>query len=73
MSLLVRSRPEVVDRVVVLGSDSTGIGDVANEHRGGVQRAGAELRGANGQLPGLERLKDDFMSSVTHGLRRPLT
>jgi len=36
-------------------------------------RATAELRAANAQLQSLDRLKDDFMSSVTHELRTPLT
>jgi signal transduction histidine kinase len=38
-----------------------------------LERATAELRGANEQLKSLDRLKDDFMSSVTHELRTPLT
>jgi signal transduction histidine kinase len=38
-----------------------------------LQRATAELRAANQRLEGLDRLKDDFMSSVTHELRTPLT
>ncbi len=38
-----------------------------------LQRATAELRAANERLEGLDRLKDDFMSSVTHELRTPLT
>ena len=33
----------------------------------------SELRHVNEQLKGLDRLKDDFMSSVTHELRTPLT
>ena len=33
----------------------------------------SELRAANDQLKSLDRLKDDFMSSVTHELRTPLT
>ena len=36
-------------------------------------RATEELRSANEQLKSLDRLKDDFMSSVTHELRTPLT
>jgi Na+/proline symporter/nitrogen-specific signal transduction histidine kinase len=35
--------------------------------------ATAELRGANRRLRELDRLKDDFMSTVTHELRTPLT
>ena len=38
-----------------------------------LERASAELRAANEQLKSLDRLKDDFMSSVTHELRTPLT
>jgi len=38
-----------------------------------LEQATAELRAANERLEGLDRLKDDFMSSVTHELRTPLT
>jgi signal transduction histidine kinase len=38
-----------------------------------LERATEELRAANEQLKSLDRLKDDFMSSVTHELRTPLT
>ena len=38
-----------------------------------LEEATAELRAANDQLKELDRLKDDFMSSVTHELRTPLT
>jgi Na+/proline symporter/nitrogen-specific signal transduction histidine kinase len=34
---------------------------------------GSQLRQANEQLKSLDRLKDDFMASVTHELRTPLT
>lgn len=37
-----------------------------------LEAATAELRAANLQLQELDRLKDDFMSSVTHELRTPL-
>ena len=37
-----------------------------------LEAATAELRAANRQLQELDRLKDDFMSSVTHELRTPL-
>ncbi len=43
------------------------------EKSASLQRATAELRAANEQLQSLDRLKDDFMSSVTHELRTPLT
>ncbi|MEZ5705801.1 MAG: sensor histidine kinase [Burkholderiaceae bacterium] len=38
-----------------------------------LEQATAELRRANQQLQSLDRMKDDFMSSVTHELRTPLT
>lgn len=38
-----------------------------------LERTSAELRAANEQLKSLDKLKDDFMSSVTHELRTPLT
>ncbi|BDG01351.1 sensor histidine kinase [Anaeromyxobacter oryzae] len=38
-----------------------------------LEAATAELRAANAQLQQLDRLKDDFMSTVTHELRTPLT
>ncbi len=43
------------------------------EKSASLERASAELRAANAQLQSLDRLKDDFMSSVTHELRTPLT
>ena len=38
-----------------------------------LERATEELRGANERLKELDRLKDDFVSTVTHELRTPLT
>jgi Na+/proline symporter/signal transduction histidine kinase len=38
-----------------------------------LEAATAELRGANRRLRELDRLKDDFVSTVTHELRTPLT
>ncbi len=38
-----------------------------------LEAATAELRLANARLQELDRLKDDFMSTVTHELRTPLT
>jgi Na+/proline symporter/signal transduction histidine kinase len=43
------------------------------EKSASLEQATAELRAANDQLKSLDRLKDDFMSSVTHELRTPLT
>ena len=38
-----------------------------------LEAATAELRAANARLTEVDRLKDDFMSTVTHELRTPLT
>jgi len=38
-----------------------------------LERATRELQEANEKLKSLDRMKDDFMSSVTHELRTPLT
>jgi Na+/proline symporter/nitrogen-specific signal transduction histidine kinase len=38
-----------------------------------LEAATAELRAANARLQELDRMKDDFMSTVTHELRTPLT
>jgi Na+/proline symporter/nitrogen-specific signal transduction histidine kinase len=38
-----------------------------------LEKATAELKAANARLQELDRLKDDFISTVTHELRTPLT
>jgi Na+/proline symporter/nitrogen-specific signal transduction histidine kinase len=38
-----------------------------------LEATSAELRAANARLQSLDRLKDDFISTVTHELRTPLT
>ncbi|MET0507342.1 MAG: sensor histidine kinase [Burkholderiaceae bacterium] len=73
----------VVDEDVLALDDVIRIVDEASELRSysraleeksrSLERASAELKAANEQLQELDRLKDDFMSSVTHELRTPLT
>jgi signal transduction histidine kinase len=73
----------VVDEEPLAMDDVLSILDEASQVRGHAQaleqqqqalrRATDELRAANERLEGLDRLKDDFMSSVTHELRTPLT
>ena len=45
----------------------------SSRSRGSSMAATAELRAANERLQELDRLKDDFVSTVTHELRTPLT
>jgi len=52
----------------VVEEDTLGIDDVMR-----IVEEASELRHLNEQLKSLDRLKDDFMSSVTHELRTPLT
>jgi Na+/proline symporter/signal transduction histidine kinase len=73
----------VVDEDVLALDDVIRIVDEASQLRSyaraleqksrSLEQASAELRTANEQLQELDRLKDDFMSSVTHELRTPLT
>jgi Na+/proline symporter/nitrogen-specific signal transduction histidine kinase len=52
----------------VVEEEALGLDDVLR-----IVQEASELRHLNEQLKGLDRLKDDFMSSVTHELRTPLT
>ncbi len=52
----------------VVEEEALGLDDVMR-----IVQEASELRHLNEQLKGLDRLKDDFMSSVTHELRTPLT
>lgn len=53
--------------------------DILNEtrqviiHSRELEKASAELKAANERLKELDKLKDDFISTVTHELRTPLT
>ena len=52
----------------VVEEEALGLDDVAR-----IVQEASDLRHLNEQLRSLDRLKDDFMSSVTHELRTPLT
>jgi Na+/proline symporter/nitrogen-specific signal transduction histidine kinase len=52
----------------VVEEETLGLDDVLH-----IVEEATELRHLNEQLKSLDRLKDDFMSSVTHELRTPLT
>ncbi|MBG6075784.1 sensor histidine kinase [Polaromonas sp. CG_9.11] len=65
--------PEDVLRIVDESSQIRAYSRELEEKSASLERATAELRQANEQLKSLDRLKDDFMSSVTHELRTPLT
>jgi len=65
--------PEDVLHIVEEASQLRAHSRELEEKSDSLERATAELRRANEQLKSLDRLKDDFMSSVTHELRTPLT
>ncbi len=65
--------PEDVLRILDETSQLRAHSRELEEKSNSLERATAELRQANEQLKSLDRLKDDFMSSVTHELRTPLT
>ena len=65
--------PEDVLRILDETSQLRAHSHELEEKSASLERATAELRAANEQLKSLDRLKDDFMSSVTHELRTPLT
>jgi len=65
--------PEDVLRILDETSQVRAYSRALEDKSRSLERATAELRRANEQLQSLDRLKDDFMSSVTHELRTPLT
>ncbi|MDZ7592278.1 MAG: sensor histidine kinase [Rubrivivax sp.] len=73
---VVQEEPLVLDDVMRILDEATQLraySRALEEQSASLRRATAELRAANEQLKSLDRLKDDFMSSVTHELRTPLT
>ncbi len=73
---VVQEEPLALDDVMRILDEATQLraySQALEEQSASLRRATAELRAANEQLKSLDRLKDDFMSSVTHELRTPLT
>jgi Na+/proline symporter/nitrogen-specific signal transduction histidine kinase len=73
---VVAEEPVGIDKVMDILDEASQVRAYSREleHKSQeLTRATAELRAANEQLRELDRLKDDFISTVTHELRTPLT
>jgi signal transduction histidine kinase len=76
MASSVHEEPLGMDDVMRILDEATQLraySRLLEDQRASLERASAELRAANQRLESLDRMKDDFMSSVTHELRTPLT
>ncbi len=76
VSTVVQEEPLGLDEVMEILDEASQVRAYSHqleEKSLALEAATAELRAANEQLKELDRLKDDFMSSVTHELRTPLT
>jgi Na+/proline symporter/nitrogen-specific signal transduction histidine kinase len=76
VAAVVEEEPLGLDDVMLMLEETSQIraySQALEEKSLSLERATQELREANEQLKSLDRLKDDFMSSVTHELRTPLT
>lgn len=76
MSSVVQEEPLGLDEVMNILDEASQVRAYSHqleEKSRELEAATAELRAANVRLKELDRLKDDFMSSVTHELRTPLT
>ncbi len=76
VAAVVEEEPLDLDDVMRILEETSQIraySEALEEKSRSLERATAELRAANEQLKSLDRLKDDFVSSVTHELRTPLT
>ena len=76
VSSVVQEEPLGLDEVMNILDEASQVRAYSHqleEKSQALEAATAELRAANEQLKELDRLKDDFMSSVTHELRTPLT
>ena len=76
VSSVVEEEPMGVDEVMAIideASQAIAHSQELEEKRAELEAATGELRSANERLQELDRLKDDFISTVTHELRTPLT
>jgi Na+/proline symporter/signal transduction histidine kinase len=76
VSSVVDEEPLRVDEVMAIideASQAIAHSQELEEKRIELEAATTELRSANERLQELDRLKDDFISTVTHELRTPLT
>ncbi|QDF97765.1 histidine kinase [Azoarcus sp. DD4] len=76
VSTVVQEEPLGLDEVMGILDEASQVRAYSHELEDksrALEAATAELRAANEQLKEFDRLKDDFMSSVTHELRTPLT